>query len=501
MSYDQRTLGARALPPTLPKGVLALTGVGVTLTALAFVFLPFMLAAWLVGGLFVAVVVLWRPVVGLYVLPFAVAFGSLVALTVAGIHVGPTDVMVALLVVAGIVSFTRQWRARAQAPTVDGLAQAPILLWRAPQALALLAGSVGYLFVVVLSLAVAANRAATVKEVIKWAEVAALIPLAYWFLRDVRQALILAWAIIGSATLEALVGIGQWAIAGGDPTQDRVLGTLGQPNPFTAYLNLALPLAVALALLGRDWRMRWVAGGAATVLVGAELVSRSRGGLVGLVIALCLIGAIVIRRERLAAIVVGAGAALVAVAWALKLVPASVRAAVSANFTLDNVGLCDNINPVNFSTLERLAQWAAGLRMFLAHPFLGVGAGNFDTAYPLYAVPCWPDGRGHAHNYYINTAAETGVVGFLVFLAFMLAVIYVGWRATHLRSATGDASRATIRQTLALGLFACVVTVLAHNFTDDLFVHSMELQFAICLGLLLRLSVLAPPKSQARVLS
>jgi len=69
--------------------------------------------------------------------------------------------------------------------------------------------------------------------------------------------------------------------------------------------------------------------------------------------------------------------------------------------------------------------------MFAAHPMLGVGAGNYDAAYAKYALSDWPDALGHAHNYYINVAAETGILGFVAFLALTAATLDLGWYAVR----------------------------------------------------------------------
>ena len=48
-------------------------------------------------------------------------------------------------------------------------------------------------------------------------------------------------------------------------------------------------------------------------------------------------------------------------------------------------------------------------------------------------------------------------------------------------------SRVPVRA-LAIGLFAVVVALLAHNLTDDLFVHGMDVQFALVIACLLALA-------------
>jgi O-antigen ligase len=195
-----------------------------------------------------------------------------------------------------------------------------------------------------------------------------------------------------------------------------------------------------------------------------------------------------VRLERIAALGAAILALLVGVAWYARLLPQSLQARANGLVAIDTASLCRPTVSATFSTLERLAQWAAGINMFLAHPVLGVGAGNYSEAYPQYSVVCWPNSLGHAHNYYINAAAETGALGLVAFLALTAAMIFVGWRATQamLRTDTTGYGLA-----LALGFFACIITAVIHNVVDNVFVHAMELQIAVTLAALLRLRVLA----------
>jgi O-antigen ligase len=234
-----------------------------------------------------------------------------------------------------------------------------------------------------------------------------------------------------------------------------------------------------------------VAAAASALLVYAELLAHSRGGYLGLGAALVVLVAVGWRRERLAGWAIVIGAPLLVVAWVTHLIPRSVQASVLnqvGSFQLDDAALCGHVNDANYSALERLDHWVAGLRMFAAHPLLGVGAGNYDQAYARYAASCWPDALGHAHNYYINAAAETGVLGLLAFLALTGAALVAGWRATHVPAGSGrlaPSPQVQMARVFALGFFAAIVTLIVHNLTDNLFVHAIELQFALSLGALL----------------
>jgi O-antigen ligase len=457
--------------------------------------LPPLAATWvvLVGGIvFLALV---APLAALGLVPFAVAFGSLLALTVHGIHIGPSDVLVAALALSWLLRSFAAHRGRLLTRARwNSLRQALAAGWRRDRVTAAaFAALAAFFLVVVLSLVVATDRAATAKEVVKWGEVLVLLALIWGFLRGVEHVRLVVWCIISAGVAEALLGCAQWALAQGSlgpgGASIRVFGTFGQPNPFGGYLNFALACALAMVFFDGDARERWAAGAASALLLIAQALANSRGAQLGILALLLTLLVVGWRRERLASRVALVGVPLAVLAWVTHVIPASLQEKLLAQVRLNGV-LSGQVNDANFSSVERLAHWIAGLRMFVAHPLLGVGAGNYDAAYASYALPDWPESLGHAHNYYINAAAETGVLGLLAFLAVVVASLVVGWRTARLTrgSTNGRAEfwpRLDQRQVLALGLLAALAALTIHNFTDDLFVHAIEQHFALVLGCLL----------------
>jgi O-antigen ligase len=115
--------------------------------------------------------------------------------------------------------------------------------------------------------------------------------------------------------------------------------------------------------------------------------------------------------------------------------------------------------------------------MFTDHPILGVGIGNYDHAYADYQVaPVWIYSLGHAHNYYINIAAEAGIVGLIAFLYFLASTVGLCLRLW--RSAITPWGRV-----VGLGALGIIVTTAVQNFFDDVFVHGMEVQIALVMAL------------------
>jgi O-antigen ligase len=114
--------------------------------------------------------------------------------------------------------------------------------------------------------------------------------------------------------------------------------------------------------------------------------------------------------------------------------------------------------------------------MFSDHPWLGVGIGNYAVAYPAYALPRWYEPLGHAHNYYLNMAAEAGLMGLTAYLVAG-AVVFI-WVVRRIRDWRAWP------QALAIGVLGVLTHLSVHNLFDNLYVQHMILHLALLLGAL-----------------
>jgi O-antigen ligase len=112
--------------------------------------------------------------------------------------------------------------------------------------------------------------------------------------------------------------------------------------------------------------------------------------------------------------------------------------------------------------------WTVGWRMVEAHPLLGVGAGNFQTASIHYVLrpgslprdDLIVERRLVAHNTYLHVLAELGVVG----LALFLAIVVFSLRSALL-AARHFARRGNLgMELLSRALLVSLVGILAADF-------------------------------------
>ena len=443
----------------------AIHGVGPVLLALGLILiaalLPPALAAAALGALAIAAVIFVQPVVAVYLLAVSVPYESLHEVQFGGLNATATE----FLAFCGGAAFLLQCAIRSRMQVRWAWWRGPLLLFAA---------------VMVASMSQATDLKLSIKEVLKLGEMLLTYLLVLKYVDTPARLRRLLYVVVLMAISEALLGIVQSGAHFGPASFARGLllrssGTFDQPNPFAGYLNLTLPLLIAAAVAGRR-----IVGGltlpALVILALGVLLSVSRGALLASLAAFFVIVVVNTRRGRalLSAVAIALFALVTGAVFGI--VPASVTNQVTTALGVSNVDVV-NPTPVTWAVAERLAHMLAGLHMFQDHPWLGVGIGNYPAAYPRYQVArVWVNPLGHAHNYYINIAAEAGVVGLAAFLIVLVSAFVIAARLY--RGAGDDTARV-----LALGTIGVLTTVVVHSFFDDIFVHAMEAQVALVVGI------------------
>jgi O-antigen ligase len=461
-----------------PPGQYAALGAVIVILGAALAVLPIKWAALLLVGSIAAVGTLIRPALTLCVLPFAVPFGSVREITLGPISVGGAELLLAVLV--------GTWLAQS-------VARHRIVIPRARLMVPLLF----FIGALLLSVLAAASLELSVKEIVKWVEVAVIYGLVAQEADD-RLGRWIVQAALVAASAEAALGVYQFLARVGPEgfvlfgRFMRSYGHFAQPNPFAGYLGLCFPLAYSLSLDALPRLKRVLRGHAAelpatllpivaTVVTGAAiLMSWSRGAWVGVAASVAVVTFLRSRRALLISLMVGMVVALALAMGGGRYVPAALveRMADLVPFA-SGVDLASvEVNDANWAVLERMAHWQAAAWMFNDSPWLGVGIGNYPVAYPRYAVGRWRDPLGHAHNYYLNIAAEAGLVGFVAYLALVAACLIEAWRVVRRTRGSGWWNE------VALGIVGILVHLNVHNLFDNLYVHSMNVQLGLALGLL-----------------
>ena len=188
----------------------------------------------------------------------------------------------------------------------------------------------------------------------------------------------------------------------------RVFSTWENPNILAGYLDIVACLALGLAVGLSGWRR----GLALTILVLALAclgMTYARGAC--LVIGILLAGYGVLRdwRVLLGIVAIGAGVLFFDPVLSDRLLSVFTR--------------------IDTSSEMRLAFWESTVAMIMDHPFLGIGWGMYFMVYPEYDfyLQGAPVQIVHAHNMYLNYAAEIGVPGALSCFWFFFVSLLVAF--------------------------------------------------------------------------
>jgi O-antigen ligase len=267
-------------------------------------------------------------------------------------------------------------------------------------------------------------------------------------------------AAIVSGVIIALIAYFQFARGSGLGVEGvrRVRSVFRHPNELALYLGRIVPVAAALALFGpRGWRT-WAYLTATLIMLGAVGLSFSRGGYLGIAVALFVI-------------LCATGKTRLIWGYVVIFVAASVAA-----FATGIERFTSLIHPASGSDGLRLDIWHSAADMLRDHPAWGVGLDQFISQYPHYIRPsAWQERfTAHPHNIVLDFYVRLGLLG-LAWLVFTLPPFIVrGWRAARRRMAEGDA----LRFALAIGATGALVDFTVHGMVDqDYFLHMLAYGF------------------------
>lgn len=319
----------------------------------------------------------------------------------------------------------------------------------------------------------------------------AALSFAYWScfvvalltVRDARRLDRLAYALVLSGLLQALIGAvlfstgAQYRLFFSDVVHDRVKGAFVYHNHMAGYMEICLSVGIGLMLarLGgeskagrRNWK-NWLSEAIdfmlspkmrlrlmLVVMVIALVLTRSRMGNTGFFAAMLVVGSLAIVLSR-------------------KTAPKTV-ALIASLIIIDVlvigtwIGLEKVVNRVQETALTvdgggreeslELRQDAArhGMDLVADFPVFGTGAGSFYGSYLRYRTP--REGYfDHAHNDYVEIAADFGVLGAGLLGGFVLATLVAGVQVLVKR-------RSSLPRGIAFGALMAMVALIIHSTVD-----------------------------------
>jgi O-antigen ligase len=289
----------------------------------------------------------------------------------------------------------------------------------------------------------------------------------------------LRWTLIVYTFALALFAIFQFFSSEGMiywtvPSPGWTFGPYVNHNHYAGLMEMLIPLAVASALpVLRRHASAAMLGALLLIPVASLLLSGSRGGLIALLAEVLLAGALVFaagpRHARRPTALVGAGALVAAALLFFWMAPRQLADRLAR--------MGDSTHPREIELGNRLEAARDSLGIWRDHPWLGVGLGSFESAFPRYQSFATDFRWDHAHNDYAEALAETGAVGAAI-MAMALAGFF--WLAfanlrERLRSSAG-----WMQFGAAMGCFG----ILVHSLADfNLHMPANAAWFAFCAAL------------------
>ena len=374
-----------------------------------------------------------------------------------------------------------------------------------------------FILVTAFSLLAAGSFDSGIKEVAKWVEIWLVMIMVIDQAGNLisestqKQSSISAWKsmvqerwilliLLVAGAVQALIGIWQFAFQEGGPDHFLILdqfyrayGTFMQPNPFGGFMSISACLAIG-SIIGvllfaankvkskakvaaEDWYWLLILIGLGGLAFVALIMSWSRGAWLGFGAGMAITLLFLPRRRWVGLSLLIAAIVVLLIATQVDLLPRSISSRISSlseDFQIGDVRGVE-FEEENYAVIERLAHWQSALEMAKDNIWLGVGFGNYASAYPEYQLLNWPFPLGHAHNYYLNMLAETGIIGLLTYLVFWIVVFIQLLRILKISQWP--------HRGLALGLIAAWTALSIHHLVDKLYVNNMFLYMGVMVGL------------------
>ncbi len=280
------------------------------------------------------------------------------------------------------------------------------------------------------------DRYATLEAACKSTAYLVFFALSLVLLRDRDRIRYAAYVLIASGVLQALYG----AVISLQSLGEVASGTFVNRNHYAAYLTMCLSVGIGVLIAslsgekspswGRFFRnlMQWAITPkmglrlGLVIMVIALVLTRSRMGNSSFFISLLVTGAIGLALSKRAT------KSMVVLIVSLVAIDVFI---VGTYFGTQRV--VERIAQTTAETEDRDEVAAYAFNMWKDYPVFGSGLGSFPVVFPRYSAEGTAESYTHAHNDYLELAAEVGLVGVALLGPMVLMSFAVALRAQYLR--------------------------------------------------------------------
>jgi O-antigen ligase len=331
---------------------------------------------------------------------------------------------------------------------------------------AILLGALGIVAATALSVTQAEHIPEALRETLKALEYLATFIAVVLAMHDdpdeasVRVALALTVTAVSCAALSQIFTGAPSVLLYAGQAVPRIAGPLEGPNQLSGYFGVTLPIVTAFALSRTAFRTELAA---LAIGVVALFLTFSRAGVVTSLAAIALVIAIAPSDRRKSISLFISTASLAGMGLILLL---GELVAHDYRLLWRFVSFSESSDPGSVGTRPQL--WHAAVSLWQMHPWLGIGAGNFE----LEISKVGPSGvKTHANSLYLQSLVEGGI-------PLLSAQLYA------LSASIFPFTRASLRNPLVLGTLAAGIGLALHQIVDLLvFYPKVGAMWWIALGL------------------
>jgi O-antigen ligase/Tfp pilus assembly protein PilF len=235
-----------------------------------------------------------------------------------------------------------------------------------------------------------------------------------------------------------------------DPTA-RAGGALLNANALGSYFLFSAPLGIVLTLDAQRKKMRYLLGTGTILVLISFFLTFSYTGWVSFLVPLLVI--LIVYRKRAftkknALIFLGVIITLLVIAVGARyLSTKDFKQAIALQQTISGQSF-------GYSFHQRWNFIRSTASMFVDHPLAGTGLATYQQVYPRYALTVLEQPR-YAHNYYLQTAAELGIIGFVGLAGFVAMLLYSAYRTV--KNNFSDPTKRPYLFGLGLGLLGSAI--------------------------------------------
>ena len=258
-------------------------------------------------------------------------------------------------------------------------------------------------------------------------------------------------------------------------------GTLGNPNHFAFYLEMIIPLTLAALFLKID--LFESSSGFREKLI--LTFNKDKGFLISLILVVMFSVSIILTGSRAGIITLVTTLIIFSLLMFYltrsKILRKKIRvilitiALVTLYVGIKNTS--DKFMSTNIDSGGRFLRWPNSIGMFKDFPLFGTGFGTYKYSFLLYDTDLGGKWSTNAHNEYIETLTDGGIIGStlgMIILCFLIFAIYKMWKVRR---------HPRIRL-FGIGILSSIYAALFHSFFDySLRIPSNSFVFILILGL------------------